>query len=103
MSPPRSCSSGAKVNGPRRRWQSPIDQATRTSCLSLHTGRNHDQFCGSSCKARKTILKAEIDETARTSLYSNVFRVFEKLDSGPIADKTISPLGDEVIKVFELP
>ncbi|MGN7871888.1 hypothetical protein [Paracoccus sp. 22332] len=51
-------------------------------------------------KALKTSLKAEIDEDAWDSLYSDISRPFPKPKSGRIAVKVINHLGDEVMKVF---
>jgi len=64
----------------------------------------HAYFLGASdpYKALKTTLKAEIDEEAWGSLYSNVSRPFEKPETGRIAVKVINHLGDEVMKVFEV-
>ena len=50
----------------------------------------------------KRALRAEIDETAWTSLYSTVSRPFDKAESGKIAVKVINHYGDEVLKVFEI-
>jgi adenine-specific DNA-methyltransferase len=51
-------------------------------------------------KALKTTLKAEIDEAAWDSLYSDTSRPFPRPKSGRIAVKVINHLGDEVMKVF---
>ena len=48
----------------------------------------------------KRALRAEIDETAWSSLYSTVSRAFPKPESGKIAVKVINHYGDEVLKVF---
>ncbi|MGK5084764.1 DNA methyltransferase [Bdellovibrionota bacterium FG-1] len=50
----------------------------------------------------KRTLRAEIDETAWSSLYSTVSRPFEKPKMGKIAVKVINHYGDEVLKVFEV-
>ena len=50
----------------------------------------------------KRALRAEIDETAWSSLYSTVSRPFAKPASGKIAVKVINHYGDEVLKVFEV-
>src|SRR5690606_37964182 len=55
----------------------------------------HDPY-----KALKTTLKAEIDQEAWESLYSDTSRPFPKPASGRIAVKVINHLGDEVMKVF---
>ena len=62
----------------------------------------HAYFLGANdpYKALKTTLKAEIDEEAWESLYSDVSRPFAKPKSGRIAVKVINHLGDEVMKVF---
>lgn len=62
----------------------------------------HAYFLGASdpYKALKTTLKAEIDEDAWASLYSNTSRPFERPSTGRIAVKVINHLGDEVMKVF---
>lgn len=62
----------------------------------------HAYFLGASdpYKALKTTLKAEIDEDAWASLYSDTSRPFEKPSTGRIAVKVINHLGDEVMKVF---
>ncbi len=62
----------------------------------------HAYFLGANdpYKALKTTLKAEIDEEAWGSLYSDTSRPFGKPKSGRIAVKVINHLGDEVMKVF---
>lgn len=62
----------------------------------------HAYFLGANdpYKALKTTLKAEIDEAAWESLYSDSSRPFAKPKSGRIAVKVINHLGDEVMKVF---
>ncbi|MCW2275304.1 adenine-specific DNA-methyltransferase [Rhodoblastus acidophilus] len=62
----------------------------------------HAYFLGANdpYKALKTTLKAEIDEEAWGSLFSDVSRPFVKPVSGRIAVKVINHLGDEVMKVF---
>ena len=62
----------------------------------------HAYFLGANdpYKAPKTTLKAEIDQEAWDSLYSDTSRPFPKPKSGRIAVKVINHLGDEVIKVF---
>ncbi|MDP2167275.1 MAG: hypothetical protein Q8J64_02955, partial [Thermodesulfovibrionales bacterium] len=49
----------------------------------------------------KNALKAEIDETAWSSLYSTESRLFDVPSTGKIAVKVINHYGDEVLKVFE--
>ncbi len=62
----------------------------------------HAYFLGANdpYKALKTTLKAEVDEEAWASLYSDVSRPFPRPRSGRIAVKVINHLGDEVMKVF---
>ncbi|PIO98274.1 site-specific DNA-methyltransferase [Pleomorphomonas carboxyditropha] len=62
----------------------------------------HAYFLGANdpYKALKTMLKAEIDQEAWDSLYSDISRPFPKPKSGRIAVKVINHLGDEVMKVF---
>jgi adenine-specific DNA-methyltransferase len=64
----------------------------------------HAYFLGANdpYKALKTTLKAEIDEEAWASLYSDTSRPFPKPSSGRIAVKVINHLGDEVMKVFAI-
>lgn len=64
----------------------------------------HAYFLGASdpYKSLKTTLKAEIDEDAWASLYSDTSRPFTQPKSGRIAVKVINHLGDEVMKVFSV-
>jgi len=64
----------------------------------------HAYFLGANdpYKALKTTLKAEIDQEAWESLYSDTSRPFPKPESGRIAVKVINHLGDEVMKVFSV-
>jgi DNA modification methylase len=48
----------------------------------------------------KRALRAEIDESAWSSLYSTLSRPFDKPETGKIAVKVINHYGDEVLKVF---
>jgi len=50
----------------------------------------------------KKSLKAEIVESAWSSLYSTVSRPFDKPKTGKIAVKVINHYGDEVLKVYEV-
>jgi adenine-specific DNA-methyltransferase len=50
----------------------------------------------------KRTLRAEIDEAAWSSLYSNVSRLFPQPTSGQIAVKVINHYGDEVMKVYDV-
>jgi adenine-specific DNA-methyltransferase len=62
----------------------------------------HAYFLGANdpYKALKTALKAEIDEAAWASLYSEISRPFKRPDTKRIAVKVINHFGDEVMKVF---
>ena len=62
----------------------------------------HAYFLGANdpYKQLKMALKAEIDEEAWESLYSDISRPFPKPETGRIAVKVINHLGDEVMKVF---
>jgi adenine-specific DNA-methyltransferase len=53
-------------------------------------------------KSLKTSLKAEINEEAWATLYSDTSRAFDKPASKRIAVKVINHLGDEVMKVFRV-
>jgi type I restriction-modification system DNA methylase subunit len=50
----------------------------------------------------KRALRAEIDESAWSALYTTTSISFEKPKSGKIAVKVINHYGDEVLKVFEV-
>ena len=62
----------------------------------------HAYFLGANdpYKSLKTALKAEIDEDAWATLYSDTSRPFERPIGGKIAVKVINHHGDEVMKVF---
>lgn len=62
----------------------------------------HAYFLGANdpYKSLKTALRAEIDEDAWATLYSDTSRSFARPERGRIAVKVISHLGDEVMKVF---
>jgi len=62
----------------------------------------HAYFLGANdpYKALKTTLKAEIDEAAWETLYSDTSRPFARPESGRIAVKVINHFGDEVLKVI---
>jgi adenine-specific DNA-methyltransferase len=64
----------------------------------------HAYFLGANdpYKSLKTTLKAEINEDAWATLYSDTSRPFDKPRSGRIAVKVINHLGDEVMKVFRV-
>ena len=50
----------------------------------------------------KRALRADIDESAWSTLYSTVSRPFAPPESGRIAVKVINHYGDEVLKVYEV-
>ncbi|PBC01454.1 site-specific DNA-methyltransferase [Mesorhizobium sp. WSM3860] len=62
----------------------------------------HAYFLGANDPYRslKTALKAEIDEDAWQTLYSDTSRSFPRPATGRIAVKVINHFGDEVLKVF---
>jgi adenine-specific DNA-methyltransferase len=62
----------------------------------------HAYFLGAKdpYKSLKTALKAEIDDDAWATLYSDTSRPFERPKTGRIAVKVINHFGDEVMKVF---
>ena len=64
----------------------------------------HAYFLGANdpYKSLKTALRAEIDEAAWATLYSDVSRTFARPSSGKIAVKVINHFGDEVMKVVKV-
>jgi adenine-specific DNA-methyltransferase len=64
----------------------------------------HAYFLGTNdpYKSLKISLKAEINEDAWATLYSDTSRPFERPAGGRIAVKAINHLGDEVMKVFRV-
>ncbi|MGO8450665.1 site-specific DNA-methyltransferase [Rhizobium ruizarguesonis] len=62
----------------------------------------HAYFLGANdpYKSLRTALKADIDEDAWATLYSDTSRPFERPATGKIAVKVINHFGDEVMKVF---
>lgn len=79
------------------------------ACWFIDTDYDEESFfvrhayflgAGDPYKALKTTLKAEIDEAAWDTLYSDTSRPFDRPKSGRIAVKVINHLGDEVMKVF---
>jgi adenine-specific DNA-methyltransferase len=64
----------------------------------------HAYFCGTDqpYDRLKRALRAEVDESAWTSLYSTKSRPFEKPKTGRIAVKVINHFGDEVLKVSKI-
>lgn len=92
-------------------WEVRSDGAEDIACWLIDTDYNeensfvrHAYFLGAndSYKARKTTLKAEINQEAWESLNSDISRPFDKPKSGRIAVKVINHLGDEVMKVFRV-
>jgi adenine-specific DNA-methyltransferase len=87
------------------------DGAEGIACWFIDTDYNeesffvrHAYFLGANdpYSALKTTLKAEINEDAWATLYSDTSRPFAKPTSGRIAVKVINHLGDEVMKVFRV-
>ena len=87
------------------------DGAEGIACWFIDTDYNeesffvrHAYFLGANdpYSALKTTLKAEINEDAWATLYSDTSRPFDKPTSGRIAVKVINHLGDEVMKVFKV-
>ena len=64
----------------------------------------HAYFCGGDAPydKLKRALRAEVDESAWSALYSTKSRPFPKPDTGKIAIKVINHYGDEVLKVYEI-
>ena len=64
----------------------------------------HAYFTGSDepYEKLKRALRAEIDESAWSTLYSTVSRPFAAPETGKIAVKVINHYGDEVLKVFAI-
>jgi adenine-specific DNA-methyltransferase len=62
----------------------------------------HAYFLGANdpYKSLKTALKAEIDEAAWSTLYSDTSRPFPRPATGRLAVKVINHFGDEVMKVY---
>ncbi|ADK84967.1 DNA methylase N-4/N-6 domain protein [Desulfarculus baarsii DSM 2075] len=87
------------------------DDTDGIACWFIDTDYNEESFfvrhayflgAGDPYKALKTTLKAEVNEEAWETLYSDVSRPFEKPKTGRIAVKVINHLGDEVMKVFRV-
>ena len=85
------------------------DDANGIACWFIDTDYNmesffvrHAYFLGANdpYKSLKTALKAEIDEDAWATLYSDTSRPFARPATGRIAVKVINHFGDEVLKVF---
>lgn len=85
------------------------DDTQGIACWFIDTDYNEESFfvrqayflgANDPYQSLKTALKAEIDEDAWTTLYSNTSRPFPRPDTGRIAVKVINHFGDEVLKVF---
>lgn len=85
------------------------DDADGIACWFIDTDYNeesffvrHAYFLGANdpYKSLKTALRAEIDEDAWATLYSDTSRPFPRPKTGRIAVKVINHFGDEVLKVF---
>jgi adenine-specific DNA-methyltransferase len=85
------------------------DDVDGIACWFIDTDYNeesffvrHAYFLGANdpYKSLKTALRAEIDEDAWSSLYSDTSRPFPRPKTGRIAVKVINHFGDEVLKVF---
>jgi adenine-specific DNA-methyltransferase len=64
----------------------------------------HAYFLGANdpYKSLKSALRAEIDEEAWATLYSDTSRPFPRPEGGRVAVKVINHFGDEVMKVFKV-
>jgi adenine-specific DNA-methyltransferase len=87
------------------------DSSEGIACWFIDTDYNEESFfvrhayflgAGDPYKSLKTSLKAEINEEAWSTLYSDTSRPFAPPSSGRIAVKVINHLGDEVMKVFRV-
>jgi adenine-specific DNA-methyltransferase len=87
------------------------DDTDGIACWFIDTDYNEESFfvrhayflgAGDPYKSLKTTLKAEINQEAWETLYSDTSRPFKKPESGRIAVKVINHLGDEVMKVFKV-
>ena len=87
------------------------DDTDGIACWFIDTDYNEESFfvrhayflgAGDPYDSLKTTLKAEIDQEAWDSLYSDTSRPFAPPDSGRIAVKVINHLGDEVMRVFQV-
>jgi hypothetical protein len=95
-----------------RRWSARGDRRRHRRCCPWRYCRREDcRGCaawrpepGEAVHLRrlKRALRAEIDESAWSSLYSTVSRPFPRPTTGRIAVKVINHYGDEVLKVYAL-
>lgn len=88
------------------------DDVDGIACWFIDTNYNaesffvrHAYFLGAQdpYNALKTTLKTEVDEEVWASLNSDVSRPFDRPETGQIAVKVINHLGDEVMRVFDVP
>jgi len=79
------------------------------ACWFIDTAYNGESFfvrhayftgAGDPYEKLKRALRAEIDETAWSALYSTTSRPFDPPKTGKIAVKVINHYGDEVLKVY---
>ncbi len=87
------------------------DSADGIACWFVDTDYNEESFfvrqayflgANDPYQARKTTLKAEVNQEAWETLRSDTSRPFARPTSGRIAVKVINHLGDEVMKVFRV-
>jgi adenine-specific DNA-methyltransferase len=81
------------------------------ACWFIDTNYNGESFfvrhayftgAGEPYDKLKRALRAEVDESAWSMLYSTVSRPFDPPNTGKIAVKVINHYGDEVLKVYEV-
>ncbi len=81
------------------------------ACWFVDTAYNGEAFIvrhayftrdGDLYKKLRDTLRADIDESAWSALYSTVSRPFDAPDTGKIAIKVINHYGDEVLRVYDL-
>jgi hypothetical protein len=84
-------------------WSTPT---TTPNPSSFATATSRDETASRTVstpyKRLKTVLKADIDESAWATLYSTRSRPFAKPATGKIAVKVVNHYGDEVLKVYEV-
>jgi len=82
------------------------------ACWFIDTDYNDESFfvrhayftgAGDPYERLKRALRAEVDETAWSALYSTKSYPFDRPSTGKIALKVINHYGDEVLKVYEVP
>jgi adenine-specific DNA-methyltransferase len=81
------------------------------ACWFIDTNYNEESFfvrhayftgAGEPYERLKRALRAEIDETAWSKLYSTTSYPFDSPETGKIAVKVINHYGDEVLKVYDM-